>query len=77
MLIHDSETWRLESWGHGLSYAFTHKPTNRQYFCQGDDALDFERQLDAIEEYQPGWSYDRCLAWAWDQCDFSSVATPA
>ena len=53
-ILHDSDEWRLERWGGGISYALTNKDSGRCFHVQGDDADEFERDLGVKEEYLSG-----------------------
>lgn len=75
-ILHESETFRLESWHNGLSYNLTHKPSQKEYFCQGDDAASFDDERENVEKYFPEKSTDDVLMWLWDQCELSLASTP-
>lgn len=64
----------LETWDNGLAYALTHNPSNKQVFVQGDDALRFEADREAVENAKPDLTDDQVMAWLWDQCDYGSAA---
>lgn len=44
-ILCDGQTFKLERWGGGLSYALTHKGVERTAFVQGDDAATFDQEL--------------------------------
>lgn len=70
----DDTQFRFVTFGNGLAYSLTHKPSRRALFVQGDDALQLEHDLDAIEKAMPAKTYTQCIAWLWDQCDYKSMA---
>lgn len=70
----DDAQFRFVSFGNGQAYSLTHKPSQRALFVQGDDATQLERELDSIEAAMPAKAYAQCIAWLWDQCDYSAMA---
>ena len=67
----DYGTFQLESWGRGLAYALTHKPTGLSVYVQSDDATKFEDARLDIEMAFPDMTDDDVMAYLWDQCDYS------
>ena len=71
---HDYKTFQLESWGNGLAYALTHKPSGMQVYVQGEDANQFELDMAAAENAFPHKTDEEIMGWLWDQCDYGSAA---
>lgn len=65
-IMHDSAEWKLERWGKGLSYCLTNKEDDRSYFCQDDEANDFEAELGTLQDNDDGYTYDEICADLWD-----------
>ena len=47
-VIHDHDGWRVTSYGNGAAYLLEDTQNNTSVFFQGDDALQFEGELDEI-----------------------------
>lgn len=71
----DRETFKLESWGGGLSYTLTHKPSGKSVFVQGDSAETFGDDLEKAETAFPDKTFDEIYMWLWDQCEYGSAAS--
>lgn len=67
VVIHDRPDFTVTSHGNGTAYTFTHKPSGRSVFFQGDDAGQFR---DDIESHDG--DYDDIFAHIWG--DYASVA---
>lgn len=65
MIIFEDENFRLESWHNGLSYNLTYLLEHVEYFCQGEDALDFEQERANAEKAFPRLTDGGILAWLW------------
>jgi hypothetical protein len=74
-LYHDGPEFRLRSYGNGTAYSLDHKPAHETVFVQGDDAVRFETDLEAINAHRPDWTYEQVCRWLWDQCDYGSAAS--
>jgi len=72
--IMQGERFRLESAGNGAVYLLTDTRTGRSTFAQGDDALQFESDLESVERVFPDKSVDHVLGWLWDQCDYGAAS---
>lgn len=67
--IEQTDIWLVESYGNGTAYRFVHKPTQKEAFIQGDDALEWRKEYAAMQvayldqtsiHYKVSWN--RCLA---------------
>lgn len=65
MIIHSGARFTLHSWGNGLSYNLVNRQVDLEYFCQGDDASDFEREQEDAEKAFPDKSADEILLYLW------------
>jgi len=74
--IMQGERFKLESAGNGAVYLLTDIGAGRDVFFQGDDALQFESELEMAEHRFPDELIDYVLSWLWDQCDYGSVSQP-
>lgn len=65
--IENTDVWLVQSFGNGLAYGFTHKPSQRAGFVQGDDAAQWRNAYDAM-----GYAYmDPKSVWhacTWNAC---------
>jgi hypothetical protein len=61
--IHNTTSFKVDSWGHGLAVLFTNKAANREVFFQGDDASCFLSEIDHSDAM--GWPYERTFANLW------------
>jgi hypothetical protein len=75
--IMEGETFRLESWGGGICFALTFKPSGRSVFVQGNDAITFAAALD-VAELKIGGGPDDVMSHLWFDCEYclasSSIA---
>lgn len=72
MNIRDTETFRVTSYHNGLAFVLAHKGAMRDVLFQGEDALRFEAELDAMETAFPDKSTDAVLASIWS--DYEAVS---
>lgn len=69
--IDERAGFKLDSYGNGAAYAFAHGRWS--VFIQGDDALRFREELDAVDgDSLPGGKDP--LAWLWDECGWGEAA---
>lgn len=66
VVIHDRPEYSVTSHGNGTAYTFTHKPSGRSVFFQGDDAARFR------EEFNAGDDFDATFARLWG--DYEAIA---
>lgn len=64
-LLHDTPRFTLVSHGNGLAYVLERKSNGRSVLFQGDDALTFHSQLDALVAGRIDMSYDNALGCLW------------
>jgi hypothetical protein len=72
----DGETFRLERWGGGLSYALTHKGVGRTAFMQGDDALRFDQDFLDCEDAFPDYTTEQIARRLWVEHGYSEATQP-
>lgn len=72
--ISEGPEYRIESTGNGTFYTFTHKPTGKSVFFQGDDAVLFNVEMGAAEVAFPTFSPDEIAAHLWCDCEYGTVA---
>ena len=75
IVIHDLPSFRVVSHGHGMAYTFHHKPSAREVWFQGEDAIHFEEALDSYERHQPMRSYESIFEALWGE--YSIISEPA
>lgn len=71
-VIHDRPDFTVTSHGNGTAYTFTHKPSGRSVFFQGDDAITFRGEIEAYENANPDMEYDAIFSQLWS--DYETVA---
>lgn len=71
-ILMDSENFRVVSWGGGVSYVLLNKRMGQSVHVQGDDATQFENELEAMENAHPHWDTDRILAEIWEQYELAA-----
>ncbi len=49
VIIHECETWRVESHGNGWAYTLTHIPDGEGVFLQDDSAAEFRSVFNNID----------------------------
>ncbi|NDC09941.1 MAG: hypothetical protein EBZ75_11495 [Oxalobacteraceae bacterium] len=72
----DDGWFKLVSYGNGLAYLIVHKPSQTETYIHGDDAAQFERELDAIEIAKPALTYSETIGYAWGHLGYREMATP-
>jgi len=69
-ILHNTDRWRVDSYGNGTAYLLTDKsnitsdPCDYELFFQGDDATIFNEQVDAMENI--GKSYNQIFQSLWN-----------
>lgn len=72
----NTERFRFETWGGGVSLALTRKSDGASFHLQGDDASQFLRELDERERTAPDdWTADQTYTWMWDQGGYGDAAS--
>ena len=66
--------YALDSYGNGFAYELIDTLAEQSVFVQGDDASQLWNDIEGIEAVHPDWSPDALLAYAWDECNYGSVA---
>lgn len=68
--LHNTHNFSVTSLGNGLAYLLANKPMKRDLIFQGDDAREFEDQLEALTTGTPMLDYEDALRviWADYQC---------
>ena len=64
--VRHAPPFTLQSAGNGACYLLTHVAARRDVFFQGDDAIDFETELEALEMLRPETSTSAILAELWN-----------
>lgn len=72
VIIHDLLEWRVTSYGNGIAYDLTHKPSGDSVFFQGDDAEQFREEFDGLTEGAPALDFSDALRVIWH--DYSEIA---
>lgn len=73
--IMQGERFKLESAGNGAVYLLTDTVAGRDVALQGDEALQFEADLDIVERLFQDDSTDYVLSWLWNQCVYGSASS--
>ena len=73
-VLHDSQFWKLESFGNGDAYALTNKQADLAYSCQGEEATDFAKLYDSYETTYPDAVRDDVLKNLWHDSELALVA---
>lgn len=71
----DGQTFKLERWGYGLSYALTHKGVERTAFMQGDAAARFDQEFLDCEAAFPDYTTEQIARRLWDQHGYGEIAS--
>jgi hypothetical protein len=66
-ILFDTETFRLTSYGHGMAYALRHKANEMTLHVQGDDAAQFDNDLECASLANPKEGPEQWLRRLW--CD--------
>lgn len=61
----DTPLFRVTSYGSGVAYLFEHKPSGASIAVQGDDAAQFQAEIEAWEAARPGMLPDEILSILW------------
>lgn len=72
----DGQSFRLTSWGRGVAFLLVNKREGMELFLQGDDALEFEADMEATTKSKPSLTFQQVAAWLWDQCGYGDAAMP-
>lgn len=76
-IMYEDANWKLERWGKGLFYCLTSKDDNMSYFCQGDDADEFETELGNIEDNDDGYTYADVCSDLWEVYEAGATSVEA
>jgi len=74
VIISEGPEFKIESTGNGAFYTFTHKPTGKSVFFQGEDSGFFRDALTAAEDAFPQFSPDQIGWHLWCDCEYGSAA---
>jgi hypothetical protein len=69
---HNLPDWSLISYGNGTSFLLVNKPALASIHFQGDDADQFQAELEGLTERAPHLSYADAFAALWN--DYSAYA---
>ncbi len=72
-IIHETESFKVTSYGNGTAYTLAHKPDGKSVFFQGDDATRFREEKETNENAFPHEDYEFILGEIWS--DYAHVAT--
>lgn len=83
MIIWSGQEYTLDSTGNGAFVTLTrhlsrlgHPGKAASVFLQGDEAVQFGNDRDALEDKHPDWHGDMVLGWLWSQHGYGDAATP-
>ena len=57
----EGELYKLESWYSATSFTLRHKDSDQIRYFDGDNAIRFRQELDALEQFYPNWDDDALL----------------
>jgi hypothetical protein len=57
----EGEHYKLESWYSDTSFTLRRKDSDQIRYFDGDHAIKFRQELDALEQFYPNWDDDALL----------------
>ena len=74
VVIADGTEYELLSSGDGAAFVLRFKTDQLTAHLQGDDAIRFRADYEALKMQYPAWQADQTLAQLWDQGGYSWLA---
>jgi hypothetical protein len=74
LLIAEGTEYELLSSGDGAAFVLRFKTDQLTAHLQGDDAIRFRADYEALKMQYPAWQADQTLAQLWDQGGYSWLA---
>ncbi|MGA3341757.1 MAG: hypothetical protein ABSD11_14275 [Methylocella sp.] len=74
VVIAEGTEYELLSSGDGAAFVLRFKTDQLTAYLQGDDAIRFRADYEALKMQYPAWQADQTLAQLWDQGGYSWLA---
>ena len=74
LVIAEGTEYELLSSGDGAAFVLRFKTDQLTAYLQGDDAIRFRADYEALKMQYPAWQADQTLAQLWDQGGYSWLA---